>query len=185
MIPDSALLDPASEVFYDLETQLSADDVGGWQNSHLMRVALAVTWCARHGVRRWDESSVKELIEYLTSFARIVSFNGDNFDSRVLSFYGDVRILRSKSFDVLVDLTVRLGHRVSLDALASATLGRKKTADGLAAIRWWKAGRLEELAAYCENDVGVLRDIVAYGRHSGHVRYLDRSGVTRSVSVEW
>lgn len=176
---------PSSEVYYDIETQLSADEVGGWKNAHLMKIALAVTWCDADGFRRWDESSVSEMIDYLLAFDRVINFNGDSFDSRVLSSYRDVAGLRLKSFDILTDLLARLGHRVSLDSIAQATLGQKKTADGLVALRWWIEGRLEELGAYCENDVGVLRDIVEYGRSHGHVRYFDRSGVPRTVIVEW
>jgi hypothetical protein len=35
------------EVYYDLETQLSAEEVGGWKNIHAMRVSIAVTWSER------------------------------------------------------------------------------------------------------------------------------------------
>ncbi len=174
-----------AEVYYDIETQRSAEEVGGWNNIHLMRVSVAVSWSDRDGFKRWEENSAAALISYLTQFERVVSFNGDGFDSKVLSFYGNVLPLAMRSFDVLTDLTKKLGHRVKLDSLALATLGVGKTADGLLALRWWKEGKIEQIATYCQQDVQVLVDLVAFGRKNGLVRYADRSGIDRTVSVSW
>ncbi len=176
---------PIDEVYYDLETQLSAAEVGGWNNIHAMRISIAVTWSERDLFRLWDEDSAASLIEYLGSYGKVVSFNGDGFDSRVLSRYGDVELVRRHSFDVLVDLSRRLGHRVSLDSVAQATLGVGKSADGLIALKWWKEKEIDLLAEYCRKDVQVLKDVVYYGRANGHVKYSDRYGGSRSVNVEW
>lgn len=173
------------EVYYDVETQLSADEVGGWNNIRGMRVSVAVTWSATDLFRLWEEETVPQMIEYLGGFNRVVSFNGDRFDAQVLSYYGNVEAINRHSFDVLVDLSRRLGHRVSLDSVAQATLGVGKSADGVMALKWWKEGQIELIAEYCRKDVQVLKDVVAFGRRNGHVKYLDRSGASRSISVEW
>ena len=173
------------EVYYDVETQLSADEVGGWNNIRGMRVSVAVTWSATDLFRLWEEETVPQMIEYLGGFNRVVSFNGDRFDAQVLSYYGNVEAINRHSFDVLVDLSRRLGHRVSLDSVAQATLGVGKSADGVMALKWWKEGQIELIAEYCRKDVQVLKDVVTYGRRNGHVKYLDRSGASRSISVEW
>ncbi|MBI5464655.1 MAG: ribonuclease H-like domain-containing protein [Ignavibacteriales bacterium] len=174
-----------SEVYYDVETQFSAEEVGGWNNIHLMRVSVAVTWCEKEGFVAWLEDSIPAMLNFLQPFDKIVSFNGDRFDARVLSYYGNVLPLQLKSFDVLVDLTKRLGHRIRLDALAQATLGLGKSADGLQALRWWKEGKVEEIARYCQQDVKVLRDVVAFGRANGFVRYVDNKGAPKQVAVQW
>ena len=173
------------EVYYDVETQLSADEVGGWNNIRGMRVSVAVTWSATDLFRLWEEETVLQMIEYLGGFNRVVSFNGDRFDAQVLSYYGNVEAINRHSFDVLVDLSRRLGHRVSLDSVAQATLGVGKSADGVMALKWWKEGQIELIAEYCRKDVQVLKDVVAFGRRNGHVKYHDRSGASRSISVEW
>ena len=173
------------EVYYDVETQLSADEVGGWNNIRGMRVSVAVTWSATDLFRLWEEETVPQMIEYLGGFNRVVSFNGDRFDAQVLSYYGNVEAINRHSFDVLVDLSRRLGHRVSLDSVAQATLGVGKSADGVMALKWWKEGQIELIAEYCRKDVQVLKDVVAFGRRNGHVKYHDRSGASRSISVEW
>lgn len=173
------------EVFYDVETQHSADEVGGWNNIRLMRVSLAVSWSPNDLFRLWEEPDVPKMIDYLGGFKKIISFNGDRFDSEVLSYYGTVDKIRKQSFDVLVDLSGRLGHRVSLDSVAQATLGIGKSADGVMALRWWKEKQIELIAEYCRKDVQVLKDVVEFGRKNGYVQFTDRMGASRRVNVEW
>ena len=174
-----------TEVFYDIETQRSADEVGGWGNIHLMLVSVAVSWSEEDGYRNWDEPAATPFIEYLSRYDRIISFNGDGFDSRVLSHYGDVTALNKKSFDVLTDLKRRLGHRLSLDSIALATLGLGKSADGLQAIRWWKEGRIDLITEYCQRDFEVLMKIVGFGRNKGFIKFQDKFGTDKTVPVEW
>lgn len=175
----------ATEVYYDIETQRSADEVR-WDNIHLMRLAVGVTWSALEGFRHWHENAGAEMIRYLTSFDRIISFNGDGFDAKVLSAYGDVSDLYRRSFDLLRDLRNRLGHRLSLDSIAKATLNVGKTADGLQSLKWWKEGRIDLITAYCEQDVRVLVDVVSFARTHGFVRYVDKMGGPHlTVHVRW
>ncbi|MEP0821464.1 MAG: ribonuclease H-like domain-containing protein [Ignavibacterium sp.] len=175
----------ATEVYYDIETQRSADEVG-WENVHLMRLAVGVTWSALEGFRHWQESDAPAMIAYLASFDRIISFNGDGFDAKVLSYYGDVAGIYQRSFDLLKDLRNRLGHRLSLDSIAKATLQVGKTANGLQSLQWWKEGRIDLITAYCEQDVKVLVDVVRYARTYGYVRYLDKmGGPPLTVHVRW
>lgn len=173
------------EVYYDVETQKSADEVGGWANVDQMLVSVAVGWSSRDGFRRWQEHEMPTFIAYLIQFDRIISYNGDSFDSKVLSHYGDVSLLKKKSFDLHRKLKEILGHRIGLDAVAQATLGSGKTADGLTALRWWKEGQVEKIAQYCEQDVQVLVDLVKFARTNGFVRYTDLSGFERVIPVKW
>lgn len=174
----------STEVYYDVETQRSADEVG-WNNVDLMLVAVGVTWSAADGFRHWSEAQVPSFVSYLSSFDKVISFNGDGFDSRVLSHYGDVTAINRRSFDLLVDIKRRLGHRLSLNSIARATLNVGKTADGLQSLQWWKEGRVDLITAYCEQDVKVLVDIVHYARTYGNVKYYDKMGTLLTVYVQW
>ena len=69
--------------------------------------------------------------------------------------------------------------------VASATLGAEKTADGLQALRWFREGRMLEIAEYCCFDVKVTKLVHEYGAQHGHVKYKDRFGQERSVDVAW
>jgi DEAD/DEAH box helicase domain-containing protein len=79
----------------------------------------------------------------------------------------------------------RLGFRVSLDNLASITLGTTKSADGLQAVRWFREGRIQEVLDYCQQDVEVTRQLYEYGQQHRHVKYRDRSYRMQMVPVSW
>jgi len=172
MMPTTPSLFPETEkeIFFDIETlRLSHEVEGGWSNIAGFGLAVAVTWDAQNRFRRWFEPDVKPLISELSRFARIVSFNGDRFDFEVLRGYHPVSKLVPKSFDLLVDLHRKLGHRIKLDDLARETLGHQKTGNGLEIVQWWREGRKEEVCKYCENDVQLLVDLVEFARRKKYV----------------
>jgi DEAD/DEAH box helicase domain-containing protein len=172
MMATTARLFPETEqeIFFDIETlRLSHEVEGGWSNIAGFGLAVAVTWDAQNRFRRWFEPDVKPLISELSRSTRIVSFNGDRFDFEVLRGYHPVTELVPKSFDLLVDLHRKLGHRIKLDDLARETLGYQKTGNGLEIVQWWREGRKEEVCKYCENDVQLLVDLVEFARRKKYV----------------
>ena len=73
--------DLTREIYFDIETlRLSHEVEGGWSNIARFGLAVAVTWDAQNGFRRWFEANAKALITELGAFDRIVSYNGDRFD---------------------------------------------------------------------------------------------------------
>jgi len=174
-------------VYFDLETQRTAGDVGGWGNKHKMGISVASTYSTRLGEYCcYLEDEVDQLIEQLRRADLVVGFNHIGFDYEVLMAF-TVLELREQlhSLDLMLDLEKRLGHRLKLDAVASATLGTSKTADGLEAIRWWQQGKILDIARYCCFDVKVTRCVHEYGMKHGHVKYLDRSRREVKVEVDW
>ena len=89
------------------------------------------------------------------------------------------------TLDLLQDIYNKLGFRLGLDALVSATLGAKKSADGLAAIRWFREGKLDQLIAYCRDDVAITKRLFEAGRDHGFVQYVDRDGRLKKINVTW
>ncbi|MCK6541979.1 3'-5' exonuclease [bacterium] len=172
-------------VYYDVETQKLAEEVGGWDRADLMLISIAVTYAENDGFKVWYEKDVPAMIQYMSGFDKVVSFNGDNFDSKVLSHYGDVSPINKRSFDVAQYLSFKLKHRIKLDSVATATLNVGKSADGLEALKWWKEGRIQEIIDYCKQDVQVLRDVVEYGVREGHVKYFDRGNKPIQIEVNW
>jgi hypothetical protein len=171
----------SGEIYLDIETQrLSSEVAGGWSNIEGFGLAIAVTWDLENRFRIWTEDKAIDLISELQTFSRIVTYNGDRFDIRVLAAYGRVSELRERSFDVLAQIRNVTGRLVSLDHVARHTLGEKKSADGIAAVRWWREGRVEKVATYCRHDVELLIHLVAFARENGYVVIN-----SRQVRVAW
>ncbi|MGE3308550.1 MAG: ribonuclease H-like domain-containing protein [Limisphaerales bacterium] len=173
-------------VYFDLETQRSAEEVGGWHRIRDMRMSLGVTFStARNGYRIYPESEVDQLIEELRRADLVVGFNQQRFDYEVLHGYTVLDMSQIPTLDLLVDLQKILNHRLTLDAVASATLGTEKTADGLQALKWFKEGRMLEIAEYCCYDVKITKMVHEFGRDRRQVFYTSRTGQVLSVPVAW
>jgi DEAD/DEAH box helicase domain-containing protein len=173
-------------VFFDLETQRSFNEVGGRHNIKRMGLSVAVTYSTATAEHRYyTEENVNDLIEELKTADLVVGFNVLSFDYEVLRGYTDCPLKRLPTVDMLADIHRTLGFRLSLDSLASATLGLGKSADGLQAIRWWQQGKIKELMEYCKNDVDVTRQLYEFGREHKYVQYRDRRWRMKKVPVNW
>jgi DEAD/DEAH box helicase domain-containing protein len=176
----------ARVVFFDLETQKSAEDVGGWHNAHLMRVALAVTWDSS-GARfeTWRERDVHALLARLAEADLVVGFNVRRFDYEVLRGYTEQDLARLRTFDVLDAIRDRIGFRLPLGHLAEENLGEAKGADGLQSLAWWKEGRVEEIERYCRRDVALLRALFERALAQGHLLFRTRDGERVRIPTPW
>lgn len=173
-------------VYFDLETQKSADEVGGWDKIRDMKMSIGVTYStARAQYRIYGEKEVDALIQELLRADLVVGFNNLRFDYEVLHGYSIVDLRQAPTLDLMVDLQRLLQHRLSLDSIASATLGVEKTAEGLQAIRWFREGKLLEIAEYCCYDVKITRLVHEYGVARRQVFYNNRFGAKLSVNVAW
>jgi len=173
-------------VVFDLETRRSFQEVGGRHNIPRLGLSVAVTYStADSEYHHYTEETVDELIEELKAADLVVGFNVISFDYQVLRAYTDHPLRKLPTVDMLDDIYRTLGFRLSLDALASATLGVGKSADGLQAIRWWRQGKMQELFDYCQQDVEVTRQLYEFGRQNKYLHYLDRRGRMRRVAVNW
>ena len=174
-------------VYFDLETQRSAGDVGGWDKKDRMGMSVGVTYSTAAGAYRiYGEDEAGALIDELSAADLVIGFNQVGFDYAVLQAYSMWNVAeQTTSLDLLLDLEVKLGHRIKLDDIATASLGTGKTADGLDAIRWWREGKILLIAEYCCFDVKVTRLVHEFGANNGYIKFKDRFGQERSVNVPW
>ncbi len=173
-------------LFLDVETQKSAEDVGGWQNVADMKLALAVTYNAvTSQFKTYAEKDVDRLLLDLVMVDRVIGYNIDRFDMGVLKAYTQWDLARIRTFDMLADIYRKLGFRLKLGDLAEATLGVGKSADGLQSLKWWKEGRVDLIEQYCRRDVEVTRDVYLFGLRNGYVLYRDRDGKQLRLPVDW
>lgn len=176
---------PAPNILYfDLETQKSAEEVGGWDKIRDMKMSVGVVFDeAAQCYRIYREAQAGELMVALEAAGLVVGFNVLRFDYEVLRGYGEFTAPRT--LDLLVELSRQLGHRLRLDSLAQATLGAEKIADGLEAIRWYQQGELVKIAEYCCYDVKITRELYRYGRQNKKLYYFGLDGKKREVAVNW
>ncbi len=174
-------------VYFDLETQKSADEVGGWDKIREMRMSVGVTYStARGGYRIYPEAEVNLLIDELRRADLVVGFNSLRFDYEVLVGHNPFfDVDQIPTMDMLVELQKTLQHRLSLDSIASATLGVEKTSEGLQAIRWFKEGKMMEIAEYCCYDVKITRMVHEYAMSYKQLHYVNRFGKKLTVPVAW
>ena len=173
-------------VYFDLETQKSADEVGGWDKIRDMRMSIGVTYStARGDYRIYGEKDVDELLTELQRADVVVGFNNLGFDYEVLHGYTILDLRQLPTLDMLVEIKKILPHRLSLDSIAHATMGVEKTAEGLQAIRWFKEGKLLEIAEYCCYDVKITKLVHEYGAANKQLFYTNKFGSKLSVQVAW
>jgi DEAD/DEAH box helicase domain-containing protein len=173
-------------VYFDLETQRSAEEVGGWDKISRMGLSVGVTYSTVRGdYRIYGEKQVDDLLKELQRADLVVGFNNLRFDYEVLHGYTALDLRQLPTLDMLVDLQSQLQHRLSLDAIATATFGVEKTSEGMQAIRWFKEGRLFEIAEYCCYDVKLTKLVHEYGIQNRQLHYLNRFGKKLTVPVGW
>jgi DEAD/DEAH box helicase domain-containing protein len=178
---------PRDIVYFDLETQRTANDAGGWARKGDMRMSIGVIFSTATGrYEVFGEAQVNQLVERLRRADLVVGFNVLSFDYQVLMGYTILDLVAElPTADLMADMEKRLGHRLGLDAIAQATLGIQKTAVGLDAIRWWREGRILEIAEYCCFDVKVTRLVHEHGCRHKELFFHDRFARKQRVEIDW
>jgi DEAD/DEAH box helicase domain-containing protein len=173
-------------VVFDLETQRSAADVGGWNKAYLMGMSLGVVWDShQHEYTTYYEPDIEALIDHLKRADLVVGFNIIGFDYSVLRGYSQFDFKQLNTLDMLREIYTQLRYRVSLDALGQATLNRAKSADGLQALQWFKEGRMDLIESYCRKDVEVTRDLFQYGLDHGYLLFHRKGQGRMRIPLHW
>ena len=169
----------------DVETQHSFEEVGGRDRLADLKVSLVGVYSyATDQFRVYLEAELPELLEPIRRAQQIIGFNIRRFDYPVLAPYLPLPFEQLPTLDLMEEVTQRLGHRVSLDSLATATLGTGKTGHGLEAIRLFRAGEIQKLSDYCLSDVRLTRDLYEFGAQHGELFY-SKAGQRQRIPVSW
>ncbi len=171
---------------FDIETQLSAQEVGGWHRADLMRVSCVVLYDSKKDdFLAFQEDQLNAFFDIISRMDLVVGFNVKRFDYKVLTAYSDMDFWALPTLDILEVVHKRLGYRLSLDTLARATLGAAKSANGLQALKWWKQGKIEKIIDYCRRDVILTKDLFLFGRNKGYLLFDNKAGKRVRLPVEW
>jgi len=162
---------------FDVETQRSAQEVGGWHRAERMGVSVAVLYDSKQDAFQvYEEKEIPAMIAHLEGCDLVVGFNNRRFDNRVLLPYGGSRLTTLPTIDLLEEVQRHLNYRLSLDSLAEHTLGAKKNGSGLDALRWYKEGNIPAIVEYCKKDVALTRDLFLFGLANGYFLFRNKAG---------
>lgn len=175
-------------IVLDLETKRTFEDVGGRNNLGGLGVSVVGVYSYRTDVYQayWEEDFPK-LLSILAEKPLVVGFNQRRFDLPVLQpYFSGFDLQKLPILDILEELTRVLGHRVSLDSVAKATLGTKKSGHGLDAIRYWNTKEFDKLKKYCLDDVRITKEVYEYGAKHGELLFMNKFGSDKlRTKVAW
>jgi DEAD/DEAH box helicase domain-containing protein len=162
------------KIVLDLETQKSFQEVGGRGKNHLLKISVC-------GIYSYDtdkyqifrEHELTKLSSLLQTADQIIGFNIKDFDFQVLQPYMNFDVSSLPYLDILEEIEKVLGHRIKLEDIAQATLGKGKSGSGMDALLYFKQGRWDALEKYCLDDVKVTRQIYDYALKNGKLLYKD------------
>ncbi len=178
-----------NHIVLDIETQNLFSDVGGKEN--LTKLSLSVAGVFSYSdatFKTFTENEMPQFAELLGGTDLIIGFNIDHFDLPILQKYLSVDLNKISTLDIMNEVVNKMGHRVSLDDLVSNTLGKRKSANGLMAVQYWREGRIDELKKYCLDDVRLTRDLYEYGLKNGEIKFTARDAnlpYLKTIKVDW
>lgn len=162
-------------VIFDLETQNIFQDVGSNDPKDL-DISVGTFYDSETDIYTTvDINELQTVWPILERADALVGYNSNHFDIPLLNKYYPGDLTHIKSIDLLEEIRKSIGRRLRLDSVAEATVGAKKSANGLQAVRWWREGKIAEIKKYCEQDVKVTKKVFDYALKNGHVKFKDGS----------
>jgi DEAD/DEAH box helicase domain-containing protein len=170
-------------ITFDIETKNIFQDVGSSDPAALDVSVVGVHDSESGEYTGFLEKDFPKMWPLFEHADAIVSFNGDHFDIPILNKYYHGDLSKIKSIDLMVEVQKVLGRRIKLDTLAEATLGKKKSGNGLDAVTWWRNGEIEKVMRYCLDDVRVTRELFEYMLDHKSVKYRDL-GIIKELKID-
>ncbi len=172
----------------DIETSNTFADVGGERNVKDLNVSLVGVYSYnRDEYIAFHEKDIHKSAELFQKAGLIIGFAINRFDIPVLEKYFSFNLGAIPRLDLLEEVELVTGKRISLNILAKTNLNLQKTHEsGLEAIRLYKEGKLDELEEYCLNDVKLTKDLYELAKRQGHLVFPDRvSGTLVKAHMQW
>ncbi len=175
-------------LFFDLETNWLFQELGLRMNiDDPVKLGMAVGGVLNENNEFWSftENNVNLLFDMFRNADFIAGYNLHAFDYRVLTKYGDVSSFKNKTIDMCLIVRDSAGHFVSLDDIASCTVGMKKSQDTMKIPGMWRNGQHQEVIDYLHNDLLMTKAVFDFGRKNGFVRYVNKYVGKKSIKVIW
>ncbi len=183
---------------FDIETQNFFTDPGvGRDNFDALKISVVGVYSyKREAYGMFGEDEMPELAEWFAAAGRIVGFSINRYDVPVLNqYFRRLKIIPAtgapapdlwlkERIDLLEEVELASGRRISLSRLAECNLGIKKERHGSEAIALYREGRMDELKAYCRNDVELTKALYEIWRER-HYFLLPDAATGGTVKVEF
>ena len=159
------------KIVIDIETKNTFADVGGERNPAALDVSVVGVYSYnKNQYLCFDEREMPELGELLKRCGLLIGFSINRFDVPVLAKYYSFNVGAIPTLDILEEVELALGHRISLDILAKTNLrGDGKTGHGLEATKLYREGKIQELKDYCLNDVRLTKELYDLAMKQKHL----------------
>ncbi|MFZ2152477.1 MAG: ribonuclease H-like domain-containing protein [Microgenomates group bacterium] len=185
-----------TEVFFDIETKKIFDDITTGNPADLGISIISV-------YKRTIDEKLREISGQMFSFweedfpsmwplftnaDRVIGFNTQHFDIPAVAPLAPYDFQKLNHFDIMTHVKDALGFRLSLNSIASESLGETKIDHGLNAVKYWAQHSPESLAKlkkYCEADVDVTRKVYDYGLAHGFLKFKDKWNSVRTLEVNF
>lgn len=185
-----------TEIIFDCETQKLFYEIAGNDPSELgiSIVSLYVRTVDDaqneiHGeMHSFWEQELNDMWKHFSGAQRIIGFNSVKFDVPALKKYAPTGFEKLPHFDIMKAVRDTLGFSLSLDHLATQTIGAHKSDIGTNAVAYWKEHSPESLAKlkhYCEADVLLTRDLYDFGVKNKKLNYTDKWNTAREIPVDF
>jgi hypothetical protein len=164
------------KIVIDIETSNTFHDVGGHRNIEQLNVSLIGAYSYNQDkYLTFDEAEINEFEKLLKQSGMVIGFAINRFDIPVLNKHYPFDLFALSRLDLLDEIELSVGRRISLNILARVNLGLEKTHEsGLEAIRLYNEGKLDELKEYCLQDVRLTKDLYELAQKQGYLIVPDR-----------
>ncbi|MBI1960812.1 MAG: ribonuclease H-like domain-containing protein [Candidatus Liptonbacteria bacterium] len=164
------------KLVFDIETKNFFDDPDvGPGNMDALKISVVGAYSyAQDAYFCFDETQFEEMKTLFRNATTLIGFSSNRYDIPVLNRYVDVDLWKKERVDLLEEVEYALGRRVSLNSLAKTNLGVGKTGHGSQAIALYKEGRIEELKAYCLQDVKLTKALYDIAQRDRQLLVFDR-----------
>lgn len=174
------------KIVFDIETTNTFQEANSSEAKDLDLAVVCIYDSETDSYSHYFKETLHELWPIIEKADVLIGFNSNHFDIPLLNKYYAGNLFDIKSIDILEKIyTSEFGRRIKLDDIAQATLGQKKSGNGLESIVWWRNGEIDRVVEYCKQDVKVTKEVYEYAIKNGKLRYPKNLGGGKTEMAEF
>lgn len=172
----------------DIETKQTFAELGGKGREFLSKMEMSVACIYSYNKNAYycfDETQLDELRTLLSDRALLVGFSSNKFDLPILERTLELDLMSYPRFDISDEIESRTGRLIGLSKLAAVNLKINKNGNAVGAPDLYRAGKIQELKDYCQQDVKVTKEIYDLIKKNGELLIPERdSDVPSLISIQ-